>query len=224
MSGSVRAWAPLILPCELLAVRWTPLVHWVEVAVERATSIFPRVLLTVRRTLSVQWVIVAVRGTTRVLPCIFLAVRRAVLIEGVVFAVTVDKLWLAATLVHLRCLLIITVELGTKKFRPLKKGLSGGLVISIWLTKGIIALLKWLVWTLVVAASLADLNLASGVDIEYIGELEGGEKPVSHNVGSPLIVGHPLGEEPLQQFVLHHTAQFISQLKPHCFTVLVVLT
>ena len=113
MSGSVGAGTTLILPCELLAVRWTPLVHRVEVAVERATSIFPRVLLTVRRTLSVQWVIVAVRGTTRVVPRIFLAVRRAVLIEGVVFAVTVDNLWLAATLVHL-CSLLVTVQSWTK--------------------------------------------------------------------------------------------------------------
>ena len=119
MSGSVGAWTTLILPCELLAVRWTPLVHWVEVTVKRATSIFPCVLLTVRRTLSVQWVIVTVRGTTRVLPCIFLAVWRAVLIEGVVFAVTVDKLWLAATLVHLGSLLI-TLQRWTKDFRPLK--------------------------------------------------------------------------------------------------------
>ena len=113
MSGSVGAGTTLILPCELLAVGWTPLVHWVEVTVERASSISPCVLLTVRRTLSVQWVIVAVRGTTRVVPRIFLAVRRAVLIKGVVFAVTVDNLWLAATLVHL-CSLLVTVQSWTK--------------------------------------------------------------------------------------------------------------
>ena len=113
MSGSVGAGTTLILPCELLAVGWTPLVHWVEVTVKGATGIFPCVLLTVRRALCVQWVIVTVRGTTRVLPCIFLAVRWAVLIEGVVFAVTVDKLWLAATLVHL-CSLLVTVQSWTK--------------------------------------------------------------------------------------------------------------
>ena len=113
MSGSVGAWTTLILPCELLAVGGTPLVHWVEVTVERATGIFACVLLTVRRAVSVEWVIVTVRGTTRVLPCILLTVRWAVLIEGVVFAVTVDNLWLAATLVHL-CSLLVTVQSWTK--------------------------------------------------------------------------------------------------------------
>ena len=172
MSGSVGAWTTLILPCELLAVGWTPLVHWVEVTVERATGIFPCVLLTVRRALSVQWVILTVRGTTRVLPCIFLAVRRAVLIEGVVFAVTVDKLWLAATLVHLGSLLI-TIQSWTKDFGPFTKGLSCGLIVSIWLSQRVIPLLKWLVWTLIVAASLTNLDLTGCVDIKHIGELEG---------------------------------------------------
>ena len=221
MSGSVGAWTTLILPCELLAVRWTPLVHWVEVTVKRATSIFPCVLLTVRRTLSVQWVIVTVRGTTRVLPCIFLAVRRAVLIEGVVFAVTVDKLWLAATLVHLRSLLI-TFQRWTKDFRTLTKGLSCSLIVGIWLSKCVIPLLKWFLWTLIVAAPLTDLDLTGGVDIKHVGELECREESISHNIGPTLIVGHPFGEKTLQQFVLHHTAKFVCQLKPHCVAVLVV--
>ena len=221
MSGSVGAWTTLILPCELLAVGWTPLVHWVEVTVERATSIFPCVLLTVRRTLSVQWVIVTVRGTTRVLPCIFLAVWRAVLIEGVVFAVTVDKLWLAATLVHLRSLLI-TLQRWTKDFRKLTEGFRCGLIVGIWLSKRVISLLKWLVWTLIVAAPLANLDLTGGVDIKHVRELECREKSISHNIGPTLIIGHPFCEKPLQQFVLHHTAKFVRQLQPYRVTVLIV--
>ena len=133
MSGSVGAWTTLILPCELLAVGGTPLVHWVEVTVERATGIFACVLLTVRRAVSVEWVIVTVRGTTRVLPCILLTVRWAVLIEGVVFAVTVDKLWLAAALVHLGSLLVLTIQRWTKVLDPFKQGPNCGLIVSIWL-------------------------------------------------------------------------------------------
>ena len=117
MGGFVRAGTTLILSCELLAVRWTPFVHWVEVTVKWTAWVL-RNPLTVRRTVLVEWVNVAVGSTTFVLFPIQLTVRRAAFVEWVIIAGTVNKFGLSTATVNAVTRthrpLVITVQLWPK--------------------------------------------------------------------------------------------------------------
>lgn len=197
MERIVATRTPNVPSGELFTIRGTSLVHGVSVTIKRTSRVLTDEFLAVRRTVSVEWVEVTIRSTPRILTLSGVTIRRTALIERIVLTIGVEFLGLSTPTVHLRCLLIFTINGRTEQFCALKEWFCGGFILTVWFAKRFVSPFRIfsILRTLVIASSFADFHLTGGVHVQHVWELESREVTVGHNVGSSLVIFHTLGEE-----------------------------